>query len=788
MDIRKLKKNKVSKSLVLATMFVLFASCSNIVGNSSQKQDDNSYSLSGNLIIDSVFTGNKNSEYLKDSSRTAMPAMPDSPVYYVEYSKEDEWDDESNHIIKTSGDAGVFTSNGSAITGFYIPLAKGTWVVVVGVKEGEIIHLKDKKTIPLTPENPKANENFFLTMAQTQNGKGKVSLTVEKESYSYDPDEGIPAVGFIEVKIQCSNGTIINTTKNGNKYSADNIPSGQQTILINAYDTSDNSGLLIFSAIQEIYIYDDLTTNQWVFDGVVQTGSNNKFQITKQKVKDFLPRQYFVDSREGIGLDSNTGTTKDSPFKTISRAIDVISQRSEDFMFTIHVKDGFEETRNETINLKKSIRIECWKDAPNDMKGKGTFNVYGNDYSIILGEVGEDEEHSGRTQLYLVAAGEDSGLTLDGTGNNGDCGAIQIINGTLLLDGGKITNYVMTESIDGAVCLEPLPSDSPDYVERIFVMKKGKISGNTSSHAGAVFVGTGTIFQLEGGKIINNISGSGYGAVTNNGYMSASGNIEIKDNSISGISDSKANLFLPQSTDPQNNSGKLNVLNISGSLSMNSSIGITPVFASDARLQPSSSNPIAITKNYTDSFSPSAVFMYDGDESEGLVITKSRNQVNFGEAAFTKGGGVFFRADDFIFTFDIDSASLKRDEEKSVTITPGILRKDIGENNTIKTKTLYYNPTDCGIYEDAGFTEPTAVQENEEEDYVVAPLIWPSRPELCMDGIPLPSKYQPQVKDDDPANKFTIPRLPYIGNYTLTVNVTYLGFEYSVSFNLSCTN
>ena len=764
----KLKTNKVLKNLALAFMLALFASCAQDVNDNSPHQETGSYSLYGTIKTDSGST-----------ARTAKPKWPDSPVYYVEYSKQSDWDDLTLHTTKTiSG------------TDFYIPLAKGTWVVEVGVKDGDTKQLKDKKTIPLTPESPVANEEFFLTMTQTENGTGSVSLRVEKDSYSYNASEGIPVIGFVEVKILCSDGTSINTTNNSNVFTASNIPSGQQRIIINAYEsTSDNSGNLIFSEIQEIYIYDGLITNQWIFDGVVQTGSNNKFQITKAKVKDFLPRQYFVDSRQGIGLDTNTGTTKDSPFKTLSKAIEVISQRNENFMFTIHVKDGFTETRDETIDLKKSIRIECWKDAPNDMRGKATFNVYGNQYGIALGEVGENAEHHGRTQLYLVAIGEDAGLTLDGSGNNGDCGAIYISNGTLLMDGGKITNYTMTSNADGVVCLEPFVSNEPDYVERIFVMKKGEISGNTGCHAGAVFVGDGTIFQLEGGKIINNKSGTSYGAVINKGNMSVSGYIEIINNEIDGVQGSKANLWLPQSTDSENNTGKLNVLNISGQLSSDSRIGISPVFHTSHK--PSSAKPIAITKNYSESISPSVIFKYDGADSDGYVITKSRNQANFGEAAFTKGGGVFYRADDFIITFDIDSTSLKKNTEKVITITPvtgegsgRIKRKVDGGQPTI----LYYNSEDCGIYEDAGFTEPTAVQENAEGEYVVAPLIWPSRPELCMDGIPLPAAYQPQVKDGDAANKFTIPALPYTGNYTLTVTTTYLGFEYSASFNLTCTN
>ena len=120
MIFNKLKHHKILKHLFFSVIVILLASCTNILSDSPQEQGELSYRLCG--IIKSDF---------ELSSRMAMPMFPSSPVYYVEYSKEADWTDESKHIIKTSSDTGVFSSDRKS---FNIPLEKGPWVVEVGVK------------------------------------------------------------------------------------------------------------------------------------------------------------------------------------------------------------------------------------------------------------------------------------------------------------------------------------------------------------------------------------------------------------------------------------------------------------------------------------------------------------------------------------------------------------------------------------------------------------------------------------------------------------------------------
>ena len=81
-------------------------------------------------------------------------------------------------------------------------------------------------------------------------------------------------------------------------------------------------------------------------------------------IEDFRPRQYYVDGRAesdgGKGDDDeNTGTSSESPFKTIAHTIAVINARPETYAFTIHVRDGSYELDDNHLEIQKSVTIEC---------------------------------------------------------------------------------------------------------------------------------------------------------------------------------------------------------------------------------------------------------------------------------------------------------------------------------------------------------------------------------------------------------------------------------------------
>lgn len=685
-----------------------------------------------------------------ESPRTAIPTWPASPEYYVEYSTLSDWNDVTKHIIKTpASDPSIFNVDaGGNVRNFYLPLSNDTWVVEAGVKNGGVKQLTAKKTIPLTPEESVVNESFFLQMPVTANGKGSIELKVEAESGS--------GINFIEMLIQCGDGTSITAGRSGNTFSATNIPNGKQKIVINAYASADNSGRQIFSTIQDVIIYAGLTTNQWLINGSVPSG--NKYTITSQMVTDFIPFQYYVDSVNG--LDSNSGTTKKYPFQTIYKAISVIHERSETREFTIHVKDGSSFENSTQTLLRKSIKIECWKNVPNDRLGAATWTRSSGSPGTAI-QIGNASE---QVKLTIVSANETCGLTINGGGNS-DLTCIRVFNGEFIMDGGKITGFGTSSTNVGAVNLADDPASG---LKRVFTMRKGQISENRARKAPGVYVGSGTSFFMEGGKIINNTSvdfGDSPSAVKVAGTMYVSGLVQI------GGTDSTDNKFEANGRNANLYLCSDKKLIISGSLAAGSHIGLAVDFGSNI---PSTTNQFAVTQNYTNNEAPSTFFNYDG--TEAFVFVRSTKTGSVGEAALIRGGGKIMSARDLNVSFTIsdddinpnNNQSLSVNGSKQITITPVV---------SYGGQHLYFNTTTQCLYWDSAYS-------NEFSSNVM--VSWTTS--MSMYGTDLSDAYQPISPNGYSANTFNIPGLPYPGTYTLTVVITYMGIKYSANFDFVCTS
>ncbi len=726
---------KSLKSVALAAALVLPLSCFN---NVEPAVPFLPLVVPGEYGIYATLTG--------ESPRTAIPAWPSTPEYYVEYSTLCDWNDVTKHIVIPPASATTaFMEDGSrAVKNFYLPLSNDTWVVEAGIKNGATKQLTAIKTIPLTPEEPVVNENFFLQMPIIENGKGSIELKVEAESGS--------GINFIEMLIQCSDNTSITAGISGDTFTASNIPNGKQKIVINAYASADNSGRQIFSTIQDVIIYAGLTTNQWLINGSVPSG--NKYTITSQMVTDFIPFQYYVDS--ALGNNSYSGATTQFPFQTISKAIDVIQARSETREFTIHVKDGSSFADSGTTTITKSIKIECWKNVPNDRLGSATWTRTrtGTDTAIIIGT------DSVQAKLTIVSANDTCGLTLDGNNSNFTC--LEVYNGDFIMDGGIITHFGTNSTARAGVYL----ADNNDPSRRkVFTMRKGEISGNRAIICPGVYIGSGsTCFIMEGGKIINNTSTTVAGfAVGVYGSMYLSGLVQIggTDSTDNKFTDgSKSNLYLSEDKK----------LIINGNLANGSRIGVAVGFGSNI---PSTTNQVAITQNYTNNEAPSSFFNYDG--TEAFVFVRSTQSGSVGEAALIRGGGKIMSARDFNFSFTITDSDSNDANNQLLTINTNkqIVIKPVV---TYGGSPLYYNSSTRVLYFDSAYLQPVSLEQ------VVFNV------ELSMYGVPFPagSSYAPIAQST--AGVYAIPGLPYPGTYTLTVTATYSGIKYTASFDFVCTS
>lgn len=766
---------KLLKTIYVLSFAIMFASCANSVDDSAPVNEgaEITYGFSGTLQLDSNILSDSST-----TSRTAMPTLPTTAVYYVDYALDSEKNDTSKHTIKTGSD--VFTKvDTTRTTGFYIPLSVGKWVIEVGVKENGNTILKDSKTIELTPEKPlMTNQVFFLKMGQTGTGSMKLKITAGSGSE------------VSSIKVILEDERIIEPN-GSNEFIASDITSGEQRIIINAYDNSPTPQL-IYSTIQIINIYDNITTDQWIIDGTAK----ETLEITKSMTEDFKPRQYFVDGTAGgIGDDANnTGTSSSSPFKTIKHAIDTINARAETYTFTIHVKDGSYELDNNTLEIKKNITLECWKNAPNDRLGSAKIVVRGGTKCVLVGPTTDDKP----VNFYLQSLADDntSGLEINGNGLN-RCG-VYIENGIFVMNGGVIneTGEAVTEY--GGIVLPDVQSGQS--VERQFIMLKGTIKNSKGTKACGVYVGKDTIFQMEGGVISGNRAQSENSyAVINNGEMSIKGQINISGNNrydgneqvlISGSGETQVpashNLYLPKIIEE----GKevINKLQVLGPISSNSQIGISaPVGDGDGEFKPTGQKPVAITKNYMDAIAPSLIFKQD--KSSPYVFMKSTDSTTFGEVAFGLGGGVIYNSTDYTFSLASDTTTVTCGTANDVTITVEVKRK---ESESV-TSDLHYNPNDQKLYftyvpatEDTEAIYSNSAAEDIENNPDYNKVTWTA--ELTLAGNPLPGNYKPTISAGtaDKTIKIAIPALPYKDNYTLTITATYLGIQYGANFSITC--
>jgi hypothetical protein len=358
---------------------------------------------------------------------------------------------------------------------------------------------------------------------------------------------------------------------------------------------------------------------------------------------------------------------------------------------------------------------------------------------------------TGRGKITIVSANDSCGLTL--FGNNQDHTCIQIYNGDFIMDGGKITGFGISSSTGiGAV---NLPDNTDLSKRRVFTMRKGEISGNEAVVPG-VYAAPGTSFIMEGGKIINNTINQAGFAVGVYGTMYISGLIQIggttsTDNKHSD--GSKANVLLTAG----------NKFIINAPLATGTHIGVSASFGANI---PTTTNQVALTQNYTNNESPAEFFSYDEySTSRPYVFVRATQTGIIGEAALTKGGGTLYSARDFNFSLSVTFGQAQTNPpKKQVIITPAV---------TYGGVTVYYNETDRKVYWDAELNNKVS------DDLVDFGA------ELSIGGDELPSYptvYQP-IRST-PRNKFIF-SIDLPGTYTLNVTASYMGIDYSASFDFN---
>lgn len=428
----------------------------------------------------------------------------------------------------------TWTSNGSAKT-FSMELDYGNWEVKAGIKEkgSDTIIYSSKEPVSLQEGGPKTYSKAFIARPG-QSDWGKINLNMQRQSdfgisfvrlnfISGNEDNWNYSFGMPEKEI------ILNVPGGSFNISSAEIKSGTYTIGIEFYndpnvpqgfsyadaleDVENGKAVLIYSTIQTINIYDNLTTNRWVSSGNSNNSSDNpiltdgSFCISNDLIDNYTLTNICVSSS---GSDTNFGTVY-NPYKTMTKALSYINERgSTSKDFTISVSGEVSGDVGISLASKaKSITIKgkSGNNANDKLKGSGNDTVLKINTTIPvtienLTITGGNNSSGNGGGISLLKSGAkvilgDGALITANQAKNG--AGVYVMNGTTLeITGSALMTANKASTSGGAV-----------YNEGIFTMTAGTIGGSESSSQNSVVGTSGT-----GGAVYQsgtfNISGTAY--------------------------------------------------------------------------------------------------------------------------------------------------------------------------------------------------------------------------------------------------------------------------------------
>ena len=511
---------KIKRHFWIFSFIFLFAgsvyfSCSNISSTGAQDIPEGKVRLCGNLSlpqtegavpeevagINASFQNNLNGSSDGRAATFTNPDINDTTKYeyYVEAV-----------CGSTTITEATWTSNGSAKT-FSMELDYGSWEVEAGIKEkgSDTIIYSSKEPVSLQEGGPKTYSKAFVARPG-QSDWGKINLNMQRQSdfgisfvrlnfisgnednwnYSFGMPEqeiilNVPGgsfnIGSAEKKIKSGTYTI-----GIEFYNEPNVPQGF-SYADALEDVENGKAVLIYSTIQTINIYDNLTTNRWVSSGNSNNSSDNpiltdgSFCISNDLIDNYTLTNICVSSS---GSDTNFGTVY-NPYKTMTKALSYINERgSTSKDFTISVSGEVECNTEISLsgNKAKSIKIQgkSGNNANDKLNGAGKGRVLNINTTIPV------------TIENLTITGGDAG--------NGYAGGGILINkdgaSVILGDGAKVSGNKAQNG--GGICVMSGAS--------LFMHGTALVGDSTNSKATGDTLGTecSNYASNNGGGIYNN--------------------------------------------------------------------------------------------------------------------------------------------------------------------------------------------------------------------------------------------------------------------------------------------
>ena len=572
-----LQTNKVHLFLVVILtalcLLLTLAGCNNIVenpgtGNQNPLESGSSLvAVTGQISFSGAFPGALQSS--TGSQRTAIPTVGAVTYTVTAQNKADPGERVTAQVHKD-------TFN------YTLHLSPGNWVLSCsGVNESGSQIIREKRPIELTVikgESIPVPGSLELVLSQTPGtgGTGKVSLNgaidfVKDSSATVTVDITLTPWGSSVVALTIPQQTI---KGNGNFTVTHNtVPSGAYTMrLVISVD-----GIAVSTVEEAVNVFDNMTTDTWYVGGgnsdhlISQQDGSAVFNLTRCRT------EFFIDGTGGD--DTNPGSAL-KPLKTMGKAFSVLGKvKGADAKITLQSDTG--DTKDVTVpagvhavifgeqaatvrelisvgngaTVKVGTQVICSGGVMVQNGGSLTLTQGGRIDGTGLSGI----KNSSGGAVYIEGGTftMESGSAVTGGNVSANGGAVYVDSGTFTMNGGTISHgnamlggngvfvhrgaFVMnggeitdcgkgSQQGNGAVMIyKPAGSASAGS----FVMKSGKIHGNSAQQGAGVCVNGGT-FEMSGGSINNNTTvdliGSGGGGVS----ISTGGTFTMKGGSITG--------------------------------------------------------------------------------------------------------------------------------------------------------------------------------------------------------------------------------------------------------------
>ena len=566
---------KIIKLIPLILSFSLIfglTSCVNAAG--AESSSDKTVYFYGSFSIDESYLS-QDSNSVK-TFRSAQPTIP-AEANLTYYAK------------ATNGSETITSQDINKSTGtFSIPLKTGsTWTIEVGARgvdaannsNTNVILIKDSVLFnPNAPANdePTKEYKFYLKPYVSDGGRGKLNLRVKiqdpsgnkitkveivpKKCLSKPNDTSAVTAGWSgmatywnsEKKAVCYSSSLEDFTISRNGFL-----SGIWEVAVNFRDNQDQ---LLYSSIQIICVYDNLETKTWESSKTVadsnelipSTGENaGVLYLTTLLVDSYGLTDFYVDKTSGNDTTGNGSPMY--PFKTITKAIAVVNGLNRrDKTYTIHIKNGSNQTVDSTIVVTSNLSIECYLSSYGDRQGSATITSTCTTGPIL--QVGDG---------LLVST-----LTIDGIRDTKNTTTLSDDTWSgLQLDSGRSSTGLSTRGVE----IKEKGS--------FFMNGGGSITENNSgtNQGGGIYVADRGDLLIKGGVIKGNTASAGAGIYVA-GNISINGACYISGNTANSA---QSNIYLPDNK----------LIKINGNID-GSTIGITTQTA------PTIGNNIRFTEGY----------------------------------------------------------------------------------------------------------------------------------------------------------------------------------------------